>query len=532
MKSWLGLLLVFAISSLLLISCGGGGGNSGGGSEGTIVNDWYASSFKITFNDNGTYVVNDNVMGEYIVTESGTYSYDSQSKMLHIYVDNDFNGNDPFGNGNGDTTDIIVISITSDTLILDDGTNDGGIATTKEPILPVGDISDDFSWDSLDDNLWYIDIQDNVGKIEQHSGEIYISTYNDSGDDGDTELHFRSAGYNEIQADLKVSSNSGNSNLTLNWSPFGILEASIGIHCKGDNLTSFVALSGEVYDSENDDPFWEEIGSINFDTYNSFEMTWNGTQLKYFINGTLVKTYNPLPSEIENDHTRGIELQAWANENGGNIEGYIDNFYAKTQNTVSQSIIDEAFDTDPNFSSTSPSNIYWNQPNSRYNATVNDDGNPYWGHKTFETISDESFTLEFDINPFSPSWGSYPGIYLSDSSTSNPFQDRVLKVSAHWSDAVQKKFFLSLDVDANKSSVSPEYSEDTWYHHSIEFNLGTNKLLWEVTEKDSGNIFHSDEISNVTIKDFNRLSLGFESDPDYGDWATIIVDTLKLDITE
>lgn len=199
-------------------------------------------------------------------------------------------------------------------------------------------------------------------------------------------------------------------------------------------------------------------------------------------------------------------------------------------NVHSSILYKEDFNRNPNFSSTSPGNVYWNSDQEIYHTRVQDNGTPYYGYSpSFSTISTGSdFSLTFDMNPVTTGWGTYPEFNLKRTGISTNHSDKEVSIRSHWSNRYYNKFPMVVD---RQVSWSPTFSTNTWYTHEISYYADTQVLDWNVTQRDTGNVFHQNSFSNVTIGDFDQISLGHLGvKPYYGfnRWAETDFDNIIL----
>ncbi len=199
-------------------------------------------------------------------------------------------------------------------------------------------------------------------------------------------------------------------------------------------------------------------------------------------------------------------------------------------NVQSSVIYSEDFSNNPNYSSTSPSNVYWDSSQEIYHTKVQDNGTPYYGYSpSFTTVSSGSnFSLSFDMNPVTTGWGTYPEFNLKKTGITTDRYDREVRVESHWDDHNYNKFPLFVD---GGHSRSPTFSTNTWYTQEISYDADAQVMGWKVTERDTGSVFHQDSLSGVTVGDFDQISLGhLGAAPHYGNnrWAETDFDNITL----
>ena len=186
-------------------------------------------------------------------------------------------------------------------------------------------------------------------------------------------------------------------------------------------------------------------------------------------------------------------------------------------------LLSEDFESDPGWTSTDPSNVRWDS-SGFYRARVTDaDTQARWGYSPlFTKVESWSFSLEFDMRPAAPAWGTYPLLALILDGVAAPHEVGSLRVEAHWSDDGVKKFLLgSSQAPDTRIGWSPTFDTDTWYRHTIQYDAGSEALTWSVSIRDSGLPFHSDAFSGVTLTPFNQAAIGYQGlPPAYGQWCT------------
>ena len=111
-----------------------------------------------------------------------------------------------------------------------------------------------------------------------------------------------------------------------------------------------------------------------------------------------------------------------------------------------EAIFSENFTVDPEWISTEPNNVEW-VPAGFYRARVNDnptDWVQYGYSPVFQEVNNLSFTLEFDINPISPSWGTYPGLFLTTEGSNNYYYNQPLGVEAAIANDLPQVFVIQI----------------------------------------------------------------------------------------
>ncbi len=160
--------------------------------------------------------------------------------------------------------------------------------------------------------------------------------------------------------------------------------------------------------------------------------------------------------------------------------------------------------------------------------------------KPFTPVSSSSFVFEFDVNPVNTGWGTYPNLILkdeNDSVDSVNVRDWDLYFEVHWDDHNYNEFMLVVPQGntIKRLTDSPTFQTNTWYQNVIEYDVNTSTLIWTVTERDSGAIFHAAALTGVTFNSFNQLVAGHHGvAPHYGNghWATTLFDNIKLSIND
>jgi len=197
-----------------------------------------------------------------------------------------------------------------------------------------------------------------------------------------------------------------------------------------------------------------------------------------------------------------------------------------------ETIFSEDFTVDPGWTSTEPENIGWDpshgNPPGCFRARVSDNPSfwPQWGYSpAFQQVSNRSFTLEFDMNPVNPSYGTYPMLGLIEEGAANPWFDRALSVGVEKADEFPQNFVIRGPIYDH----SPELQVGEWYHQRLDYNAGSHSLGWEIFDS-VGGLFYNAAYTNITIAPFNQVVVGYEGDdPVYGTgWAEIYVDNINI----
>jgi formylglycine-generating enzyme required for sulfatase activity/serine/threonine protein kinase len=202
-----------------------------------------------------------------------------------------------------------------------------------------------------------------------------------------------------------------------------------------------------------------------------------------------------------------------------------------TRNDPATVLLSENFDSNPGWKSGDSSNVRWDS-SGFYRARVTDaDTKARWGYSPlFRKVDFQSFSLEFDMCPANPGWGTYPLLALILDGGSSPHEAGALRVEAHSSGEGVNKFLLGSSQSTDKRlGWSPQFDTDTWYRHKIQYYAVDRILTWAISIRDSGLSFHSHTFRGVVLTPFNQAVIGYQGlPPVYGGWAEIYVDNIKL----
>lgn len=201
-------------------------------------------------------------------------------------------------------------------------------------------------------------------------------------------------------------------------------------------------------------------------------------------------------------------------------------------------VYQEDFEKNPNWSTTSPANLYWESAKGVYYTHVQGDGGFYYGlSPVFPIVYLSSFVIEFDVNPVITGWGTYPRLIFKHGNESNDINAGAskwdIRFEVHWDDHNYNKFILVISNNGKMDVLpfSPTFQTNSWYHNVINFNIDTSILEWTVTNRDSRKLFHYVSKEKVTIGEFNQIVAGNHSkEPYYGKnhWATTLFDNLTI----
>jgi hypothetical protein len=201
------------------------------------------------------------------------------------------------------------------------------------------------------------------------------------------------------------------------------------------------------------------------------------------------------------------------------------------QAKAGEPLLSEDFSSDPGWTSTDPSNVRWDTEGF-YRARVTDaDTVERYGYSPlFQSICEMSFSLSFDMRPVITDWGTYPLLGLVKDGVASPYEVPALRVEAHWSDDGTNKFLLGSNTTGDtRIGWSPTFDNSVWYRHELGYNADTDVLVWDVFDRDSGQLFHSDTFAGISVSEFNQVAVGYVgAPPTYGDWAEIYVDNVVI----
>jgi hypothetical protein len=149
--------------------------------------------------------------------------------------------------------------------------------------------------------------------------------------------------------------------------------------------------------------------------------------------------------------------------------------------------------------------------------------------------STQSFTVEFDVNPINPDWGTYPQIWFIDDSqfdiNAPEFLGRSFSFCMCWEDSGGKNFRLLPTATNAGNSISPTLNiENVWYHVTISFDNQSQTFDFKITLNSDGSVFHADNgIEASGIGNFNRIAIGgWQVGPKYGSFGEIKFDNIVI----
>jgi hypothetical protein len=149
--------------------------------------------------------------------------------------------------------------------------------------------------------------------------------------------------------------------------------------------------------------------------------------------------------------------------------------------------------------------------------------------------STQSFTVEFDVNPINPDWGTYPQIWFIDDSqfdiNAPEFLGRSFSFCVCWEDSRGKNFRLLPTATNAGNSISPTLNiENVWYHVTISFDNQSQTFDFKITLNSDGSVFHADNgIEASGIGNFNRIAIGgWQVGPKYGSFGEIKFDNIVI----
>ncbi len=296
-----------------------------------IEKDWYLKEMKLTFHEDNTYRLLQNVLGYYIKYESGTYLYDQQSGVFSGIVVEDDLSDGGLGVGVGGEFTSNVISLTEDELIVwDQDENEEVVFTTTPPSIPIGNILDNFNDNTINMGYWHTEVE-GQGVVSELNQVLLLESQGSEIRSAESDLDFRHGGYKEIQVDIKVlSANGVDSNAKLSWHPYGTPDIEFGLGYDDNRLVLYAA------SWDNGTVFYQSFGVASFNRYYTFKMTWDGIQVHFFIDGEFQYSYSPQNSNIIFDYPRGIDFETWSGVRSS-ITSNFDNFSA-IPGTISGSI--------------------------------------------------------------------------------------------------------------------------------------------------------------------------------------------------
>lgn len=200
-----------------------------------------------------------------------------------------------------------------------------------------------------------------------------------------------------------------------------------------------------------------------------------------------------------------------------------------------EAIFSEDFTADPQWASDEPSNVKWD-PAGFYRAKVTDNPSWFvqWGYSPlFQEVSDELFSLEFDVNPIDPSYGTYPGLQLISEGVTDPFTKSSLGIWLANADEFPNNFVLQGTQYGGSDHIyfsSPQFTVGEWYHQRVDYDVEADTLSWQISLVGMADgSFHSATYTNILVAPFNQVVVGYQSGgPIYGGWAEAYVDNIEI----
>ncbi|MCP4752577.1 MAG: family 16 glycosylhydrolase [Proteobacteria bacterium] len=300
----------------------------------TIAKTWYLNNLKFSFNDDDTYNFSDWIGGNWVVTESGTYSYDGSAKRLEIRVTMDLNVESGFGDGINNNPIFDVYDLKENELILKVDSSTLVSFSTTTPSLPEGDISDDFNDASLNNELW--DSSEDEcspnNKVEEKNS-VVVQTASPCGSGlSNVSISFNYLGYIEPQIDIEVTSAAHYGGTFLAWKPWNNSTAvHLGIWTTSDaQLYTFAHVLTQDNSGNWTTNYSQNYDSVSTNEFHTFKMNWTGSTIEFFVDGVLKGTYSPSISEIDvNNPGLGAVYILSNADSSGLMTANIDNFSIK-----------------------------------------------------------------------------------------------------------------------------------------------------------------------------------------------------------
>lgn len=193
----------------------------------------------------------------------------------------------------------------------------------------------------------------------------------------------------------------------------------------------------------------------------------------------------------------------------------------------------ENFTYNPNYTSLSPTNVYWDATQGIYYAKTYDNlVEKYWAYSpSFSEkvpASQKNVTIEFDIKFDKQVFGTYPGIRFYDGTpteiSGTGFTNKLTFMSAY---ATNQTRWLEISDNSGNFYNTTAADDNKWYHVKIDYKFSTHKADIVVTARADGAVFYSNIDANLSLSDFDHLAIGFYDNPNYGnDWSPINVDNI------
>ena len=294
---------------------------------------WYIYESKLIFNSDNTYLLYSNVLGQYILEESGTYEFNEQLNTVTGTILEDKNFDSGMGDGVGSLFTFTIISLneTSVTVKKSDGEDGGGVIafSSMEPETPSGELTEDFNDNVINQTYWHID-DDEIEDISEQNGTLQVIAEGTDSETSWIDLSLNIAGYNEIQAEFTVLSAVGYSEVKLKWRPCGLEEVSLGLNYVNNGLIFYSSAWTDESDNHS-----ENLGEAELNKPYTLKMTWDGNNVDFYIDGIHYDSYSPSYQNTSPGYTANIEIGAWSDASGI-MSAVVDNFLASPPATSGQ----------------------------------------------------------------------------------------------------------------------------------------------------------------------------------------------------
>ena len=294
---------------------------------------WYIYESKLIFNSDNTYLLYSNVLGQYILEESGTYEFNEQLNTVTGTILEDKNFDSGMGDGVGSLFTFTIISLneTSVTVKKSDGEDGGGVIafSSMEPETPSGELTEDFNDNVINQTYWHID-DDEIEDISEQNGTLQMIAEGTDFETSWIDLSLNIAGYKEIQAKFTVLSAVGDSEIKLKWRPCGLEKVSLGLNYVNNCLIFYSSAWTDESDNHS-----ENLGEAELNKPYTLKMTWDGNNVDFYIDGIHYDSYSPSYQDTSLGYTANIEIGAWSGTSS-RISALVDNFLASPQAKIDQ----------------------------------------------------------------------------------------------------------------------------------------------------------------------------------------------------
>jgi len=197
-------------------------------------------------------------------------------------------------------------------------------------------------------------------------------------------------------------------------------------------------------------------------------------------------------------------------------------------------IYSENFSNDPGYTSLAPEYVFWDSINEYYYVKTFDNlEHKYMGYspKFAKINSNKNILFEVDINFENPAFGTYPSMNMYYEYEDNGQIKRIhsFSIKIDYSTSYPKKLHI---VRGNffEYHSTQTLSKNTWYHINIKYDSSNKKADILVTDLSTNEIFYDNQDTAFQISDFNKISIGFYDEPNYGkDWSPIIIDNINIE---